>query len=80
MRPLFVSLHGSAKTKFMNPTLDDIKSLAAFAKANAIQPRVVKDKREARRMRKDDPSGYRWVAGEKYYILETVNGRSFWKP
>lgn len=48
--------------------LDDIRKVAEKMKENSIKPRVVKSKREARIMTKNDVLGHTWIVGEEYYL------------
>jgi hypothetical protein len=48
------------------------KLLAVFAKLRGVQPRIVQDEAERRKMQAKDKSGHVWEIGDEYIAVEDV--------
>lgn len=56
------------KTDFSGLTLEKIRSAADLMRKNDIPACVVKTKKEALEMTRNDPGGREWKVGEEYYM------------
>jgi hypothetical protein len=51
-----------------------MSGLVRFIKDNNVQPRTIKSKAQAKRMTANDPDGYHWRVGERYFVLVARKG------
>lgn len=54
-------------------TLQSLRELADLMRKHAMLPRVVKTKKEAQELTRNDPCGHKWQVGEEYYRAETLS-------
>lgn len=55
-------------------TLEKFREVVAKMRENAIKPRTIKTKKEARQLTKQDPVGRKWKVGEEYYLVARGKG------